>query len=407
MQDRAAQIQKDLEAQRLDGQFKLQKEEARARNELADKQIQAEGQRAAFTESSANNRLERELLFRKDAASQASTEATANRLSDQIFQSGEAAKNRESNATTEQARMQMERDNAARQERFAGEKMAQDAKQFDLTQTAQAKRDETAKSMQQQQIDAQAYEATSRILAAHADKQSAFVDSYMRLSEMSADDLRKTLGQLAADPANPNAAAAQQALARNIADTPSRLEAARLVAVDAAQKSLGDDPAMQFMMRAAPEAVRKQLESVLPKAGEKPKEEVKPKDEKPKERTDLGPLALSSKETVSLDAEGKSKASRGETEMVLAGKPYAVDAPDLPQIDRSVMGVFGNNVNKINAESWKAFTQDKDVNDYVLKAYKNIGTDRSFDSYVAEEWSRKKLIKEAFLLWKRDQPDDY
>ena len=415
LQARAEQIQRDLQAERLKAEADVAAANRQAQMEAQDRALAADAAKTKYTEGMAGNRLEREILSKENLASLESKSRTADRLAAESAANARNDKQLSQQQSQFDAEMQAKRDEAAQRAAAQGEQIGMQREQLGNEKTRldlEEKRIATENKRYDTAQKIEVAKSISALLERHSDKQQGLVELIAKLNEGSVDDYRKTIGQLiAGDPTGMMEKKYGPILQGIVQGTGSRVQASIEAATDFAKQHLAaNDPALKILMDAAPDAVDEQLRKTVETLATTKETMPGVKDKEkptPKERVDLGPLELSSKESVSLDAEGKSKASRGETEMVLSGKTYAVDAPDLPKIDRSIMGVFGNNVDKINAESWKAFTKDRDVNDYILKAYKNIGTDRSFDRYVSEEWSRKKLIKAAFLLWKRDQPDDY
>jgi len=413
MQDRAAAIQKDLEAQRLDAQAKMQKQESADRMALANKQIQAEGAKTRYTEGMANNRLERELLFRENANSQASTDATANRLSDQLFQSGEAAKTRDANATTEQNRLQMERDAAARQERQFGEKMALDAKQFDVTTGLQKEQQSFARERATKDDAFRAAEVIGKAIERKDANIQRLVDHATQLYAGGHDSVLKALATRASDTANPNAAADLADLKKFASSGPEEImDAARETALKNAMDEINnsDDPSIAILKDLAPEAVKKALDAHL-KERMKPKDEPKPEPEKTRARTDLGPLDVGPRARLAetnMTAEQRSAATRGAKSINVGGRDYEIEAP--PDVKEKIGNLEPSS--STAATRWAAFTANPKFDEYVLSAFNDYkkmfppgphgGGYKTIDQAMASGSARKIIVRDAYRKFKSE-----
>lgn len=417
MQDRAAAIQKDLEAQRLDGQFKLQKQEAESRSALADKQIAAQGNQAAFTEGQANSRFQQELLFKKNAASEANSNATTNMLIDQNFRADEAKKVRDANAETEAARRQLMIDESTRAENRDSANRAEDARRFDLTQTANKTRDEATTAYQNKQLDMGKLGLVMGTFGEISKERARIREIRTEVASRAVSERAKLAADRLKDPANVGTAAIDQSnfdASTNVAANMAMLDRIDQDVADQFFNEMKDDPRVKLAMQHAPEEAKAFLMQEVKATREKKKE-----PDAPKTRTDLGPLPSGD---ASMSKEQRSAASRGEVPKVFEGVQSSVSAPKNLM---STLGLEGKSNNELRnsfgltlfasddevqkkakdqvADVWKQFTESKDFNDRIEAAWERAKKYNKAPDSLAEAMSdpkmNEKITADAFGAW--------
>ena len=122
----------------------------------------------------------------------------------------------------------------------------------------------------------------------------------------------------------------------------------------------------------------------------------------PKERVDLGPLELSTKDQFSMTAEEKSRASRGESSVTFEGKSIPIEAPVLGKKGDGLPGIGPNGPDdqyEIDAKTWDKFLKSGEVEKYIKEAHDKSDTLLSLAASLKIESAKKRLVKEAYKLW--------
>ena len=413
LQARAEQIQRDLQAERLKAEADVAAANRQAQMEAQDRALAADAAKTKYTEGMAGIRQERDILSRENLASLESTSRVADRLAAENAATARQDKQLSQQQSQFDAEMQAKRDEAAQRAAAQGEQIGMQREQLGNEKTRLGLEKDRIATENKRYDTAQKVEVAksiSALLERHSDKQQGLVELIAKLNEGSVDDYRKTIGQLiAGDPTGMMEKKYGPILQGIVQGTGDRVQASIEAATDFAKQHLAsNDPALKILMDAAPEAVDEQLRKAVESLATSQKETLPKIKEKPKSRTDLGPLEF--KDTTSLATgpmsdEAKSAASRGEASIVINQKVIPIEAP---------FKLTGNDIadaylKKDYADKWPKFIADPGRDEFIQKGFDKYrkenpsgprgGGVKTIEDAMALPSARKQVLQNAYNAW--------
>ena len=407
LQARAEQIQRDLQAERLKAEADVAAANRQAQMEAQDRALAADAAKTKYTEGMAGNRLEREILSKENLASLESKSRTADRLAAESAANARNDKQLSQQQSQFDAEMQAKRDEAAQRAAAQGEQIGMQREQLGNEKTRLGLEKDRIATENKRYDTAQKVEVAksiSALLERHSDKQQGLVELIAKLNEGSVDDYRKTIGQLiAGDPTGMMEKKYGPILQGIVQGTGSRVQASIEAATDFAKQHLAaNDPALKILMDAAPDAVDEQLRKTVETLATTKETMPGVKDKEkptPKERVDLGPLELSTKDQFSMTAEEKSRASRGESSITYEGKQIPIEAPTFEKTGSLLPSTGSDDQYNIDQKTWDKFLKSGEVEKYIKEAHDKSDTLLSLAASLKIESAKKRLVKEAYKLW--------
>ena len=413
LQARAEQIQRDLQAERLKAEADVAAANRQAQMEAQDRALAADAAKTKYTEGMAGIRQERDILSRENLASLESTSRVADRLAAENAATARQDKQLSQQQSQFDAEMQAKRDEAAQRAAAQGEQIGMQREQLGNEKTRLGLEKDRIATENKRYDTAQKVEVAksiSALLERHSDKQQGLVELIAKLNEGSVDDYRKTIGQLiAGDPTGMMEKKYGPILQGIVQGTGDRVRASIEAATDFAKQHLAaNDPALKILMDAAPDAVDEQLRKTVETLATT-KETMPGVKEKPKARTDLGPLDVEDKRTTlsqkPMSKEDKSRASRGEKMITVGDKQYPIEAP----ADVSEKTSAGYDTDNSGPRSrWDAFTSSKSFDGTMIKAFEDLkkvmpSIGETIDDAMEDESTRKLIVRDAYRKWSSAQ----